>query len=114
MNLEDVLNLGPAKRTVELTGSDGEKYKTDIYLRQFSWDLARKTAPVEDQDAVREIIAERIAYSVCDEKGEPIFTKEQIKGTADKSLNSEMVFSLMVAVNEFNGLVVNQEDSEGK
>ena len=114
MNLEDVFNLGPAKRTIKVTGNDGKIYEASIFLRPLSFDLIMRSAPSEDQDAVRDILAERISYSVCNEEGRPIFTKDQIKGTAVKSLNGDMVLSLMAIVNEFNGFIEKKESSEGK
>lgn len=114
LNLEDVFNLGPAKRVIKVLGNDGNEYEADIFLRPLSFDLIMRSAPDDDQDAVRDLLAERISYSVCNEKGEPIFTKEQVKGTAPKSLNGDMVLSLMTVVNEFHGIIAKKENPEGK
>lgn len=114
MNLEDILNLGPAKRVIKVVGDDGNQHDANIFLRPLSFDLIMRSAPDDDQDAVRDLLAERVSYSVCNEEGEPIFTKDQVKGTADKSLSGEIVLSLMAAVNEFNGVIANKDNSEGK
>lgn len=114
MKLEDVLNLGPAERKLEITGNDGEKKVVKVFLKPLSFALIMKSSPEEDKDAALDILAERIAYSVCDEKGKPLFTKDQIKGTSDKSLGADIVLALMGVVNEFNNFSSSEGKAKGK
>ena len=114
MNLEDIWNLGLKKKTITVSTSDGEDQTIGVYMRPLSFALIMQTAPNEDQEAATDLLAERIAYSVCNEKGEPIFTKEQIKGTADKSLGADIVLALITAVNSFNNFSKKSEGDEGK
>lgn len=112
--LEDVLNLGPAKRTIEITSEDGEKQIVTVFIRPLSFSLVMRSEPESDKEALMDLLAERIAYSICDESGRPLFVKEQIKGTADKSLGADLVLALMSAVNSFNNFSEKKEESEGK
>lgn len=114
MNLEDVLNLGPTKRTIEVADERGKKQSVTIFIRPLSFALVMRSEPESDKEAAMDLLAERIAYSICNETGEPIFTKDQIKGTSDKSLSADLVFVLMTAVNDFNNFSENKGDSEGK
>lgn len=113
--LEDVLNLGPAKRTIEITSENGEKQIVTVFIRPLSFALVMRSEPENDREATLDLLAERVAYSVCNEKGSPLFTKEQIKGTADKSLGADIVLALMAAVNTFNNFTTENKDvPEGK
>ncbi|GGZ83309.1 hypothetical protein GCM10007161_13510 [Ignatzschineria indica] len=114
MKLEDVLNLGPVRREIEITDEDGKKHTATVFIRPLSFALVMRSEPESDKEATMDLLAERIAYSICNEKGEPIFTKEQIKGTADKSLSADLVFALMAAVNAFNNFSESKGSSEGK
>ncbi len=114
MKLEDVLNLGPTKNTIEIKDHDGEKKLVDVYLKPLSFALVMKSAPESDREANMDILAERIAYSVCDEYGHQLFTKEQVLGTSEKSLSADIVLSLMAAVNKANGFSEKKEGAEGK
>lgn len=114
MNLEDIWNLGPKKQTIEISDNKGEKQSVNIYLRPLSFALVMRSAPETDPEATMDLLAERIAYSVCNEEGNPIFTKEQVKGTSDKSLGSDIVLALMTAVNSFNNFSEKGTDTTGK
>ena len=46
MNLEDVVNLGPAERKLEITGNDGEKKVVKVFLKPLSFALIMKTSPL--------------------------------------------------------------------
>lgn len=114
MNLEDIWNLGPAKKEISITNGYGEKKSVTIYLRPLSFGLVMRSAPESDKEESMDIMAERIAYSVCNEVGDPLFTKDQVKGTAKKSLGADIVLALMTAVNEFNNFSEDKHNSEGK
>ena len=114
MKLEDVLNLGPTKNTIEIKGSDGEKKLVDVYLKPLSFALVMRSAPESDKEANMDILAERIAYSVCDEHGHQVFTKDQILGTSEKSLSADIVLSLMAVVNKVNGFSEKEKAPAGK
>lgn len=114
MNLEDIWNLGPKQQTIEISNDKGEKQSVNIYLRPLSFALLMRAAPEEDQEATMDLLAERIAYSVCNDRGESIFTKEQVKGTADKSLGADIVLALMTAVSAFNNFSGKGADTTGK
>ncbi|TCL06912.1 phage tail assembly chaperone family protein, TAC [Sodalis ligni] len=52
-------------------------------------------------------VAGRIAASVCDEEGHPVFTPEDITGEADPergALDGALTIALLVAINEVNDL----------
>ncbi|MCC3720524.1 phage tail assembly chaperone family protein, TAC [Rouxiella badensis] len=55
----------------------------------------------------QDTIAGRIAASICDEEGKPIFTAEDITGEADEArgaLDGNLAVALLVAIHEVNEL----------
>lgn len=104
MNLQDIALNTVVKKTIELTDQDSEKVKVDVYLRSLPFHMAIKGSEGEETDGISSMIAERVSYSVCDEKGVPLFTKEEVLGTSEKALRSDIVLSLMNLITDFNEL----------
>lgn len=104
MKLDDIAKVKPEKVVVKLSDTDGVEHDVDVYLRPLSFQLILREQDEENEDGLAEIIASRIAYSVCDENGKQLYTKEQCLGTAEQSLRSDIVLALAQAVGDFNGL----------
>lgn len=103
MNLQEIAAIKPEKKTIKLIDQQGDEHAVDIYLKPLSFQLSLRSQNKDDEDGLADVIAERVAFCVCDEKGESIFKKDQIKGTAENSIRSDIAMALMSAVSEFNG-----------
>jgi len=83
----------------------GEELTALVYVRKLSYRSA-----VNDLTAMRgegDMVAGRIASSICDEAGKPVFTMGDITGDADPergALNNELTMALLAAIVEVNGL----------
>ena len=76
-----------------------------VYVRPLSYKtaLSEIKAAQESQDA----LAARIASSICDAEGEPVFTVGDITGEADPErgpLNSDLTMALLAAIGRASGL----------
>lgn len=93
----------------EITFKDqatGKNVKTHVYVKPLSY-----AAALEDLQSIGEsrpdAIARRIAYHICDEIGQAIFTPEQIKGTANPeqgALSKDLTIELLRAIGEASSL----------
>lgn len=90
----------------EITWKQGKDELTaTVYVRRLSY----KTA-VSDLQAMKnntDGVAGRIAASICDEKGKPIFTPDDITGDADPDrgpLDGNLTMALLSAIGEVNEL----------
>ena len=90
----------------EITWKQGKKELTAaVYVRRLSYRTA-----VSDIQAMKnnsDAVAGRIAASICDEKGKPIFTPEDITGDADPDrgpLDGNLTMALLSAIGEVNEL----------
>lgn len=109
LNLETLNESGgfvgrPVARQVTWRQGDDE-YTADVWVRPLSYNSA-----VSDLLAVRDEtdpVAGRIAASIVDEDGNPVFTVADIIGTADPErgpLNSALTMALLALISEVNGL----------
>lgn len=95
---------GIVKREIEFEAR-GKVHKFDVYVRPLSYQsaVAELAAVANKKDAV----ASRIASSICDENGNPVFTAEDITGEADPErgqMDGGLVIALLSAIGEVNGL----------
>lgn len=94
----------PVKK--EITWKQGDKeFTATVYVRKLSYLSARSDllAVGGKGDAV----AGRIAASICDEEGKPVFTPEDITGEADPErgpLGEELTMALLAVIGEVNGM----------
>lgn len=111
LNLKDLVAQGAfvsaseptVKREITWHNVDGVEQKADIWVRIASYHTITKTWKAAEGN--QEHMAARIATMVCDEDGAPIFTTEDILGTADKSrgaICATLFLALITAVNEAN------------
>lgn len=104
----------PEKREVTWhVVKDGEpvEYTATVYIRKKSFN----TVSIESQafNARADIVAARIASSVVDSKGKPIFTTEDITGTEERGpLCESLALALLGAIAEVNGLSKPAEGAE--
>lgn len=90
----------------EIKWSQGEQeFDAVVFVRPFSYKTAISdlTAHREKTDAV----AGRIAASICDASGNPIFTPDDITGDADPergALDGNLTMALLAAISEVNQL----------
>lgn len=109
LTLDNLKQLGaftgaPVERKV--TWKQGqEEYTMTVYVRPLSY-----TAAVSDLQALtgkHDQVAGRIASSICDEAGEPVFTPGDITGEADPArgpLDGNLTMALLGVIAEVNGL----------
>lgn len=116
IDLKTLTDLGsfsgaPIKKRVkwsqpDRTGSgDAVVYEADVYVRPLSYATAvsEMTAFTKNQDP----IAARIAASIVDENGKPVFTPGDITGDADPArgpLDGNLTSALLQIISEVNSL----------
>lgn len=83
----------------------GEQFTATVYIRPMGYHTA--TSDVLAYGGKVDGVAGRIAASVCDEEGKPVFTPADITGEADPergSLDGALTIALLVAIQEVNDL----------
>lgn len=90
----------------EITWKQGDKVLTaTVYVRPMGYQTA--TNDVMAMGGKIDGVAGRIAASICDEEGKPVFTVADITGDADPergSLDGQLTIALLVAIQEVNDL----------
>lgn len=84
---------------------DGQKMTATTYVRKLSYKSA--LADVRAAGDAADMVAGRIAACICDEKGNPVFTVEDITGDADPirgPLNHNLTVALLNVIAEVNSL----------
>lgn len=72
---------------------DGEEFKADVFIKPLAFNSAISWLTGKSG------AAERLAYSVCDENGTPIFTADEVE-----KLNESLSVALFAAVGSASGL----------
>lgn len=90
----------------EITWKQGDQELTaTVFVRPLSY-----YSTVSDLKAIggrQDGIAGRIAACICDEKGHPVFTVEDITGEADPTrgaLDGNLTMALLTVIGEVNGM----------
>lgn len=90
----------------EITWKQGDKeFTATVYVRPMGYHTA--TSDVLAMGGKVDGVAGRIAASICDEDGKPVFTPADITGEADPergSLDGALTIALLVAIQEVNDL----------
>lgn len=103
----------PVKKDIAWHDADGKLQKASIYVRIDSFHTLTKRW--EEQREGSDATAHRIAASVFNEAGEPVFTVEDILGSEESGhgpLTAELTIALLAAIQAANG--VSKEDAEKK
>jgi hypothetical protein len=94
----------PVKKQIKWE-ANGVEHTAEVYIKPLSYHVV-----THDFAAMRgdpNGLAGRIAASVCDEKGDPVLTIDQITGADDPqrgALCESLILSLMAAISQVNGL----------
>lgn len=90
----------------EITWKQGEEeFSATVFIRPLGYHTA--TSDVLAHVGKVDGVAGRIAASVCDEAGRPVFTPQDITGEADPdrgALDGQLTIALLVAIQEVNDL----------
>ncbi|WP_312546567.1 phage tail assembly chaperone family protein, TAC [Pantoea eucalypti] len=90
----------------EISWKQGDKdFIATVYVRPMGYHTA--TSDVLAMGGKVDGVAGRIAASICDESGKPVFTPADITGEADPdrgSLDGALTIALLVAIQEVNDL----------
>lgn len=109
LTLESLKEMGaftgaPVEKEITWKQGDNELTAT-VYVRRLSYKSA-----VSDLQAMKnnsDAVAGRIAASICDEKGKPVFSPEDITGEADPDrgpLDGNLTMALLAVIGEVNEL----------
>lgn len=82
-----------------------EEYEATVYVRPLSYQAAM--SDIASIHAKGDAAAGRIAASICDEEGKPVFTAADITGEADPergALNHALTIELLRVIAETNSL----------
>lgn len=109
LNLKSLKDVGaftgrPVEREIAWTQGEEELTAT-VFIRPLGYHTA--TSDVLATLGKTDGIAGRIAASVCDEDGRPVFTVADITGEADPergALDGNLTVALLVAIQEVNDL----------
>jgi hypothetical protein len=100
----DAFTGRPVEKDIEWE-QRGKKFKAKTFIRPEGYHSA--TSDVMAIGGKIDGVAGRIAASVCDEDGKPIFTVADITGQADPSrgaLDGNLTIALLVAIKQVNDL----------
>lgn len=90
----------------EITWKQGEEeFSATVFIRPLGYHTA--TSDVLAHVGKVDGMAGRIAASVCDESGRPVFTPQDITGEADPdrgALDGQLTIALLVAIQQVNDL----------
>lgn len=90
----------------EITWQQGDKTLTaTVFVRPLGYHTA--TADVLSVGGKIDGVAGRIAASICDEEGRPVFTVQDITGEADPdrgALDGNLTVALLIAISQVNDL----------
>lgn len=90
----------------EIAWKQGEKeLKATVFVRPLSYLSAK--SDLLAMGGKGDAVAGRIAASICDAEGEPVFTPEDITGEADPDrgpLDGNLTMALLAVIGEVNGL----------
>lgn len=109
LSLEELKKAGaftgrPVEKEITWKQGDAELSAT-IFVRPMGYHTA--TSDVLAMGGKVDGVAGRIAASICDEEGKPVFTPADITGEADPergSLDGALTIALLVAIQEVNDL----------
>ncbi|PPC64134.1 phage tail protein [Pantoea sp. ICBG 1758] len=109
LSLEELKKAGaftgrPVEKQISWKQGDAELSAT-IFVRPMGYHTA--TSDVLAMGGKVDGVAGRIAASICDEEGKPVFTPADITGEADPergSLDGALTIALLVAIQEVNDL----------
>jgi len=106
-SLQEMGAFAPVDLTEETVTwrQDGEDVSATVFIKPLSYITAvsEMVASRENTDA----LAARIAASICDESGDPVFSVGDITGEADPErgpLNHSLTMALLEAIGRANGL----------
>jgi spore maturation protein SpmB len=94
----------PVEKEIQWTQGDQE-VKATVFVRPLGYQAA--VSDVKSLDGKQDSLAGRIAASICDEHGEPVFTVGDITGAADPergALDGRLTVALLAAIYEVNNL----------
>lgn len=94
----------PIEKEIKWT-QNGEDFTATVFVRPLGYQSAVSDlmAATGKQDG----LAGRIAASICDEEGKPVFKPEDITGEADGdrgALDGALTYALLAAITEVNNL----------
>lgn len=95
----------PVEKEIEWTDKDGNKHTATTYVRPIGYHSAK--FDILALSGKSDGVAGRIASSICDENGEPVFTPDDITGHADPergALDGSLTIALLLAIQEVNSL----------
>ncbi|HHT0069957.1 phage tail assembly chaperone family protein, TAC [Raoultella ornithinolytica] len=95
----------PVEKEINWKGRDGKEHKATVYVRPMGYHTTK--ASLLAYKGKSDPVAGRIAAHICNENGEPIFTEEDILGTASEergALDGPIVIALLAVIQEVNEL----------
>lgn len=109
LSMESLKEIGaftgaPVKKEISWE-SGGTTYEATIYVKLYSY--ASAVAELIAAGTNKDATAAKIAACICDAKGTPIMTAEDVTGEADPkrgALDGNLTIALMAAIAEVNNL----------
>lgn len=109
LNLNSLKDSGaftgaPVKKSITWKNEKGEEIRNDVWVRRMSYAAAVGDAIVMTGGGA-DPVAARIAASICDEEGKPVFTAADITGEADPErgpLCHSLTMALLTVAAEVN------------
>jgi len=92
----------PVPKTIEWE-QGGQTHQATIHIRPLSWQAVYNSMGEEENISHSEIIARRLADSLCDESGKALYSVADLKGETGKPLLCiELINALLNAIGEVN------------
>lgn len=94
----------PVDKEIEWVSRDGKKHSALITVKLSSYETSLQEFTLRNEG--EDVLVSRVISSVIDEKGLPVFTREDIVGdkeTGKDKMCASLFMALVIAVNEANG-----------
>lgn len=109
LNIDNLKNIGaftgaPVEKEIKWKQGE-EEFTATVFIRPLSYKSTVSDLQARSED--KDIVAARIASSICDETGKPVFTTDDITGDADPergALDGNLAMALLSAIAEVNYL----------
>ncbi|KXU38709.1 hypothetical protein AXE65_12345 [Ventosimonas gracilis] len=92
----------PVKKAIEWE-QGGQTHKTEVYIRPLSWQAVYNSMSEQEGAPFSDKAAQRLAESLCDQNGQPLYSANDLTGKSGKPLLcTALITALLNAISDVN------------